>query len=107
MLRIGLLSFVAADTVPQGLSVSVDTDAQAVRPAPGSDGWNNWVFSVRGSGSFEGEESQREVQTNVSVSADRITPDWKITMGSGRGSTGPWAPKATSSRRRSRRRSWH
>lgn len=81
MLRIGLLGFVAADTVPQDLFVSVETDARAATPVVTADPWNKWVFSLRGSGSFEGEESQREVQTNGSLSADRITSNWKITMG--------------------------
>lgn len=80
-LRIGLLNFIAHDAVPEDLTVSVETVRQASRPAVVGDRWRNWVFSVRGSGSFEGEESQREVQTNGSISADRITPDWKITIG--------------------------
>jgi hypothetical protein len=46
------------------------------------DRWNNWVFSVRGSASIDGEESSRQWEVGGSVSADRITPDWKITLGS-------------------------
>ena len=45
------------------------------------DPWNNWVFSLRGESSFDGEESRREWQLGTSISADRITPDWKITIG--------------------------
>jgi hypothetical protein len=40
------------------------------------------VFSLRGSASFQGEESSRQRQVGASISADRITPDWKITFGS-------------------------
>jgi hypothetical protein len=82
MLRIGLLHYVAQRGIPQTLDVSVQTalpDASA--PTPGRDPWNNWVFSVRGSASLEGEESSRERQIFGSVSADRITPDWKLTFG--------------------------
>jgi hypothetical protein len=36
---------------------------------------------VRGSASFDGEESSRERQIGASASADRITPLWKTTLG--------------------------
>jgi hypothetical protein len=39
------------------------------------------VFSLRGSGSLNGEESNRERQFSAEFSADRITPDWKTTFG--------------------------
>jgi len=45
------------------------------------DRWNNWVFSVRGSAALESEESTRQTEFGVGISADRITPDWKITVG--------------------------
>lgn len=81
MLRVGLLNYVARRGMPQELTVAVDRDEAPAGAAPGRDRWNNWVFSVRGSASFEGEESTRERQVNGSFSADRITPDWKITLG--------------------------
>ena len=80
-LRIGLLDYVTAQGVPQRLDVSVELGSERSRPAVVGDRWNNWVFSLRGSASFDGEESQREWQLGASVSADRITPDWKITAG--------------------------
>jgi hypothetical protein len=36
---------------------------------------------VRASASFEGEESSRQTLLGGSVSADRITPEWKVTVG--------------------------
>ncbi|OFW26282.1 MAG: hypothetical protein A3H97_23455 [Acidobacteria bacterium RIFCSPLOWO2_02_FULL_65_29] len=81
MLRIGLLNFVAADQVPRNLSVAVEADSPAAGQAVTRDRWNSWVFSLRGSGSFEGEESQRQVEASGEVSGDRITPNWKITLG--------------------------
>ncbi len=80
-LRIGLLNYVAQRGVPPGLAVSVRLGSEQSRPAVAGDRWNNWVFSVRGSTSFDGEESSREKQIGGSISADRITPDWKITIG--------------------------
>jgi hypothetical protein len=81
-LRIGLLNYVAQRGVPPGLAVSVRLGSEEQRPAVAGDRWNNWVFSLRGSASFDGEESSREKELGGSVSADRITPDWKITIGS-------------------------
>jgi len=80
-LRIGLLNYVARDGVPQQLGVTVRLGSEDDRPAVAGDRWNNWVFSLQASGSFEGEESSRQSQLGASIGADRITPDWKITFG--------------------------
>jgi len=79
--RAGFLRFLTRDSVPAGLDVAVKVGTESERPAVKGDRWNNWVFSLRGSASFEGEESSRERQLGASFSADRITPDWKITFG--------------------------
>lgn len=80
-LRVGLLNYVSQESVPAGLQVAVRLGTEDERPAVAGDRWNNWVFSVRGTASFEGEESSREREIGGAVSADRITPDWKITLG--------------------------
>lgn len=79
--RVGLLRFVARDGVPRDLAVTVRLGGEE-RPAAAADGWNRWVFSLRGSASFEGEESSRQRHLSAEISADRITPDWKVTLGS-------------------------
>ena len=80
-LRVGLLDYITADGVPQRLQVSVGLGSERTRPAVAGDRWNNWVFSLRASTSLDGEESRRQWQLGASASADRITPDWKITLG--------------------------
>jgi hypothetical protein len=81
-LRIGLLSYLAAAGVSPRLSVDVELEAAAPGAPQGRrDPWNSWVFSLRGSGSLNGEESNRERQFSAEFSADRITPDWKTTFG--------------------------
>lgn len=79
--RVGLLRVLTDDAVPPELQVSVRLGSEEQRPAVVGDRWNNWVFSVRGSASFQGEESSNQRQIGASFSADRITPDWKITLG--------------------------
>jgi hypothetical protein len=81
-LRVGLLNYVAAGSVPPNLSVSVRQEAADRRAAPTTDKWNHWVFSIRGSASAAGEESSRQTSLGGELSADRITPEWKITFGS-------------------------
>jgi hypothetical protein len=79
--RVGLLRFLTRDAVPPQLDVEVRLGSEDKRPAVAGDRWNNWVFSLRGSAAFDGEESERQRQIGASISADRITPDWKITLG--------------------------
>jgi hypothetical protein len=81
MVRLGLLTFIAGEGVPQGMRLEVELGSEQDRPAVAGDRWNNWVFSLRGSASVDAEESQRQVEVRGAVSADRITPDWKITFG--------------------------
>jgi len=81
-LRVGLLPYVAGSSVPANLEVGVELREQT-SSVPGSqrDRWNSWVFSVEGSASVSGEETQRQRQFSAELSADRITPNWKITFG--------------------------
>lgn len=80
-LRLGLLNYLTRGGIPPALALTVRLGSEEQRPAVAGDRWNNWVFSLRGSASFQGEESSRERQLGASISADRITPDWKITLG--------------------------
>ena len=80
-LRVGLLHFITRSGVPQRLDVGVELARPAGAAASATDRWNKWVFSLRSSASFEGEESSRERRIGASASADRVTPDWKLTIG--------------------------
>jgi hypothetical protein len=81
-LRVGLLPYAAGSSVPSNLEVNVELREQASAVAGAQrDRWNSWVFSVEGSASVSGEETQRERQFRAELSADRITPNWKITFG--------------------------
>ena len=45
------------------------------------DKWNNWVFNIGSNGYFNGEERRNSFSINGSLSADRVTEDWKINIG--------------------------
>jgi hypothetical protein len=79
--HVGLLPYLSGDGVPANLSLEVEI-AEARETQPGTrDPWNSWVFSLRGSGSLSGEESNKEREMSAELSIDRITPDWKLTFG--------------------------
>ena len=80
-LHVGLLSYLTHDGVPQHLQIEVNLQDAPAGAQTREDPWNSWVFSIRGSGSLNGEESNRERQLSAELSADRITPDWKTTFG--------------------------
>jgi hypothetical protein len=80
-LRVGLLHFMTREGVSQRLAVDVELGDDRPGSAPAADRWNKWVFSLRGNVSLEGEESSRERRFGGSASADRVTPDWKLTIG--------------------------
>ena len=80
-LRVGVLNYMVATSVPANLAVSVKLGAADRDAAPTTDKWNHWVFSVRGSAAFSGEESSRQTEWGGRASADRITPNWKISFG--------------------------
>ena len=80
-ITIGLLSYLASDGVKGGLTVEVEQSAQPGQTGPATDAWNFWVMSLQGSVAMSGEESSRELDLEAQLGADRITDEWKITMG--------------------------
>lgn len=80
-LHVGLLPYLTRDGVPQHLQVQIDVQDAPEALRQRDDPWNSWVFSIRGSGSINAEESNRERQLSAELSADRITPNWKMTFG--------------------------
>jgi hypothetical protein len=81
-LTIGLLNYVAAGGLPPDLNVGARLgEVERGSTQPAEDPWNRWIFSVRGQSEFQAEASARELSLGLSLSADRITPDWKISFG--------------------------
>ncbi len=79
---VGLLRYLAHDGLPAQVDVTVRARAASeADDVPARDRWNLWVFSVRGGGSFEAEESSRETRWTARATADRVTDRWKISFG--------------------------
>jgi hypothetical protein len=79
VMKLGLMRYVAQTGMGSRISISSSEPTAAARPV--KDRWKSWVFSVRGSGDIEGEESSTKYSAEIGASADRITPDWKISFG--------------------------
>lgn len=79
-LTIGLLEYVAPGGVPAGLDVSAELSGGAPA-ARAADRWNRWIFSLSGDLEVEAEESTRDRTWSAAVSADRVTPAWKTSVG--------------------------
>jgi len=80
-ITIGLLNYLSSDGIADGLTVEVEQAAQPGQSGPANDRWDHWVMSLQGQVAMQGEESSRELNLSGDFGADRITDDWKITMG--------------------------
>lgn len=77
-LKAGLVRYVARTPLLERLGVSFDAEWAG---APVRDKWTGWVFTIEGDGSYSEEKSRRFLSGQASVGADRVTPEWKITLG--------------------------
>lgn len=75
VLKIGLISYVGKTPIADRITIAL---AEKTSPTAVEDKWNFWVFSLSGSGYFNGEKSQRSYSLYGSVSANRVTPALKI-----------------------------
>lgn len=80
-LTAGLLTFVTGDSLPPGLEVSAQLDTATPPVVSSDDPWRRWIFSINGDMNVEAEEATSERNWGLSVGADRITPEWKLSFG--------------------------
>lgn len=77
MLKMGLMPYVAK--TPLYSEVLINPTERVERQVV-EDNWNNWVFELEAEPDFEGEESFKELSLRSSVSATKITHDWKLEL---------------------------
>lgn len=82
VIALGLTRFVARTDA--GSRVTITSAAPAggpgARPAPVNDPWDHWTFRLNANTNFNGEQSYESRYYYGSVSANRITEAWKITL---------------------------
>ncbi|MDR8394296.1 hypothetical protein NC796_24320 [Aliifodinibius sp. S!AR15-10] len=76
-LKRGLFSYVAEHPVAKNLQISYQEEGETQVDAQ-TDKWNYWVFDINADMDIEAEESQKEFSVRGSISAERITPEWKF-----------------------------
>jgi hypothetical protein len=79
---VALLSYVER----AGRSGDVKLDVEPVKQGAGQttvadDPWRAWVFTLRGGGSFDFQESNREWNWDARATADRVTELWRASFG--------------------------
>jgi len=75
MLKMGMMPYVAK--TPLYSEVVIDP-TEGVEQQVIEDRWANWVFELQAEPDFEGEEALKELSFRSSVSATKITHDWKL-----------------------------
>jgi len=78
ILKIGLMPFIAKTPQADYIAISY---RKKTNPVAIKDKWNNWVFFVSGSADIDYKESDRKTEFDGSFSAERVTPDWRISLG--------------------------
>jgi len=84
MLAIGLMPFVAQTPISRHISVihDLDKESRVIEENP-YDPWNSWVFDLDMSGQFDKQETYASLEFENDLTAERITPEWKIEFGAG------------------------
>jgi len=76
-IKLGLLRYVSK--TPAGERVNVRL-VDSVKPTSVIDPWNFWVFSASLDTFMTGEKSLGNMEVFANVSANRVTPEWKIRL---------------------------
>ena len=75
MIKMGLMRYVARTPIHKEVEI---VHTEKVQEEQVTDNWNSWVFELETRPEFESEESYKEFSFRNSISANKITPDWKI-----------------------------
>jgi len=76
-LKMGLLRYVAKTPLAKYLSISF---TEPLSETVSTDKWDSWVLAASINGYLQGEKQYKSSYLNGSISASRITKDWKINM---------------------------
>ena len=75
MMKMGLMRYVAR--TPLANEVEINPSRNVARQEV-VDRWNNWVFSLQVRPNIFGEQSRKQLSFRNSVSATKVTHDWKL-----------------------------
>jgi hypothetical protein len=75
--KLGLLRYIAKTPMFNDFSISYNKQSTAEVV---EDKWKSWVYAVYLNGYLYGEESQKDISLYSTVTANKVTPDWKISF---------------------------
>ena len=80
MIKLGLVRYLARLPEAHLLDVVYEGTDSVETPQAVGDPWNFWIFRMRVGGDVSGERRQRFFASNMSLSANRTTEQWKIRL---------------------------
>lgn len=76
-LKMGLMRYVSKTPLAKFMNISF---SEPLSEIVSTDKWNSWVFKASVYGYLQGEKSYKSSYLNGSITATRITKDWKINL---------------------------
>lgn len=76
-LKMGLMRYVGKTPLSKYINIAF---TEPLSETVSSDKWNSWVFGISLYGYLQGEKSYKNSYLNGSLTASRITKDWKINL---------------------------
>jgi hypothetical protein len=76
-LKMGLMRYVARTPLSKYMTIGF---SEPMSETVSSDKWNSWVYRAQIYGYLNGEKSYKSTYLNGSVSAGRVTKEWKINL---------------------------
>ena len=80
VIKLGLVKFVAKFPISNYLNISYDNPE---KPVVVEDKWKSWIFQIDFGGISTGEKSYTSASLWSALSAQKVTPDWKIQFEAG------------------------
>ena len=80
-IKLGLIQYVRHS--PQATNIRISYAGGIRAPERVVDKWNYWVFNISNTTRLSGSETSDTTYLRGSISADRVTPDWNISMAVG------------------------
>lgn len=78
-LKMGLMRYIHKTPLARYITISF---AMPLNESVSTDKWNNWVFRTSLNGYLTGEKSYQSKYVRGSISANRVTSEWKINLSS-------------------------
>jgi len=76
-LKMGLMRYVAKTPLSNYMNISF---SKPMTETVSTDKWNNWVYRASISGYLQGQKSYKTNYLNGTISANKVTKDWKINL---------------------------